>query len=670
MAYVLFVFSCLTQLPVAARQTIDYRKAYEEVLQNKNEDTAKVNSLLQLSFQFQSKNLDTAISLSLEALRIADKLNQPEWRVNAWIQLASNYTWQEQYDTAIHFYNRAITNAINYHLIPQLIKSYRNLAYLYELTEIWEKAFKYSLKALALAEEYHDEREKAYAYHEMASVYMGTHDYPDAELYLNKAKKYFKANDTDFRLKDRYATCLMDLANLYNETGRNEKAIPLLDTAIAIFTALDEPLQNADAFKLLGDIYTENKIASKATNYYNAALKTFSQNKQEENKYNLYLGMSKLAALQKDFKQAKQLLEETYQWAVKHGDDEMQMESLAGLIKTDSALGFTKQAFNLMNEYQRISDTVYRVKREQYTRRLEVEYKSDSIEKENSTLRKEKDQAKKQFIISTIIGFIFLAFLGLLYLFYRQKQNINKDLLVAQQHAQEANKELKAINQVKDKLFSILAHDLRAPLSNTLQLLQLTKKGDISQDEFKQLTEYLEAGLSYNNDLLDNLLNWAKGQMGGIIISKSKINLHAIAEENSALFEMICTKKKIELINAIPAGLAVMADENILRLAFRNIISNAIKFSKTESVILIETIEIGSKVQIVIHDKGIGLTTKQIQKIFSFDAISTYGTQKEKGAGIGLRITYEMIQQMGGKIWMESKLGEGTSVFLEVDKAV
>ena len=285
-------------------------------------------------------------------------------------------------------------------------------------------------------------------------------------------------------------------------------------------------------------------------------------------------------------------------------------------------------------------------------------------------MRKEKDEAKKQFIIASIIGFIFLVFLALLYLFYRQKQNINKDLLVAQQHAQEANKELKAINQVKDKLFSILAHDLRAPLSNTLQLLQLTKKGDISQDEFKQLTEYLEAGLSYNNDLLDNLLNWAKGQMGGIIISKSKINLHAVAEENSALFEMICTKKKIELKNSIPAELEVLADENILRLAFRNIISNAIKFSKTESDILIETIEIGSKVQIVIHDKGIGLTTKQIQKIFSFDAISTYGTQKEKGAGIGLRITYEMIQQMGGKIWMESKLGEGTSVFLEVDKAV
>ena len=351
LACLLSMFLCISQVQVAARQNTDYRKAFDDVSQNKNEDTSKVNALLQLSFLYQSKNLDTAIALSWEALRLAEKLNQPEWRVNAWIQLASNYTWQEQYDTAVHFYNLAIDNAKTYHFIPQLIKACRNLAYVFELTEIWGRAFYYSTEALTLAEKYHNEREKAYAYHELASVNMGTHDYKEAEDLLNKSIQYFKANDGDFKLKDRYATCLMDLAKLYNETGRNEKAISFLDTAVTIFTALDEPLQNADAFKLLGDIYTEKKMASKAHNYYTAALKTYTENKQEENRYEILLGLSRLATLQNDFNKAKLLLEDTYQWSVKHGDDEMQMESLAGLIRTDSALGFTNQAFKLMTEY-------------------------------------------------------------------------------------------------------------------------------------------------------------------------------------------------------------------------------------------------------------------------------------------------------------------------------
>jgi len=203
LACLLGMLFVISQVQVAARQNTDYRKAFDEVSQNKNEDTSKVNALLQLSFLYQSKNLDTAIALSWEALRLAEKLNQPEWRVNAWIQLASNYTWQEQYDTAVHIYKLAIEYAKNYHYIPQLIKAYRNLAYLFEVIEIWESAFNYSKLALGLAEKYHDEREKAYAYHELASVNMGTHDYKEAEDYLNKAIQYFKANEGDFKLKDR-----------------------------------------------------------------------------------------------------------------------------------------------------------------------------------------------------------------------------------------------------------------------------------------------------------------------------------------------------------------------------------------------------------------------------------------------------------------------------------
>lgn len=222
---------------------------------------------------------------------------------------------------------------------------------------------------------------------------------------------------------------------------------------------------------------------------------------------------------------------------------------------------------------------------------------------------------------------------------------------------------------MKDKLFSILAHDLRSPLANTSHLLQLTKTGAIDSDVFAQLASELEVNLDYNRELLDNLLSWARSQMQGINITKKTVTLQKLVNENILLAAGIADKKQVKLINNIDPNETVLVDENILQLALRNTISNAIKFSLPSKEVVISAKKENDKMILCVKDSGVGISEEDQKNIFTLHTTSRRGTQLEKGAGIGLRISSEMIQKMGGRIWLESKTGEGTSVFIEVDAA-
>lgn len=229
--------------------------------------------------------------------------------------------------------------------------------------------------------------------------------------------------------------------------------------------------------------------------------------------------------------------------------------------------------------------------------------------------------------------------------------------------------ELKHVSVLKDKLFSIIAHDLRSPLANTKNLLQLTRSGIIEKEEFDDLSRELDNNLDHNRDLLDNLLNWAKSQMDGLHVESKDLNLYDLVQENIALAKTAIEKKAITVYNKVPEDFFVNGDENILNLALRNTLSNAIKFSRIEGDIIVDCAVEDSKAIIMICDNGVGITEDKKQKIFSLEAISTIGTMKEKGAGIGLRITMEMLQKMDGDIWLESLPGHGTTVYIEVEKA-
>lgn len=226
----------------------------------------------------------------------------------------------------------------------------------------------------------------------------------------------------------------------------------------------------------------------------------------------------------------------------------------------------------------------------------------------------------------------------------------------------EYQKELMELNFTKNKIISIISHDLRSPLNSLKGVLGLLNKRQITQDEFYRLAGDLGKNVENLSYMMDNLLHWAFTQMKGFTPSPSTFSLQQIAEEQVTLFAEAARQKGILLQNYITEPVAVYADVNHIRLILRNLINNAIKFSNKGGLVCIKaTIDTGY-VTIFVTDTGVGIPEEYLKKILkSNPQASATGTRGETGTGLGLLLCKEMIAYNGGQLWISSKPGEGST---------
>lgn len=232
------------------------------------------------------------------------------------------------------------------------------------------------------------------------------------------------------------------------------------------------------------------------------------------------------------------------------------------------------------------------------------------------------------------------------------------ELLLKEQESQ-----LRELVSTKDKLFSIIAHDLRSPFNGLLCFSELLIKNpeDLEKGEAESYLEMINSLAKNTLDLLDNLLSWAKAQTGQLVFKPEKTNLSAIVREILEISKPIAKLKEISLNYIQEDDIEVYADVNMLKTILRNLISNAIKFTKSNGEVKIYAIQKQDSIEINISDNGIGMSEEAQNKIFIFDKKAIIsGTANEKGSGLGLMLCKEFVEKHGGKIWVESKVGKGS----------
>jgi signal transduction histidine kinase len=276
-----------------------------------------------------------------------------------------------------------------------------------------------------------------------------------------------------------------------------------------------------------------------------------------------------------------------------------------------------------------------------------------------------------------LIVFIFLTIWA-----YRKKNEMNNMLnetikilhenkLFIEKQSEELKlqkEELSKLNATKDKLFSILAHDLRNPFNVIIGFSDLLLKEFISldKDEVFNMISLIHSSSTKTNDLLDNLLNWSQSQASRVAFNPKLLNLHNVVEETKGLLEGELFRKSINFKNVTDPNVMVKSDLNMLKVILRNLITNAIKFSYKNGLITIQSVKITKShlTQISITDTGIGITNERINNLFQInDNISTSGTENEPGTGLGLILCKEFVEKHSGRIWVESKLNEGTTFY-------
>ncbi|SHF34886.1 Signal transduction histidine kinase [Pedobacter caeni] len=223
-------------------------------------------------------------------------------------------------------------------------------------------------------------------------------------------------------------------------------------------------------------------------------------------------------------------------------------------------------------------------------------------------------------------------------------------------------RELEYLNQEKDRLLSIVAHDVRMPLSSIQGYLELLNSVGLEEGEKHFIEGQLLEITRDTSEMLMNLLSWSRTQMMGATVQLKSLDVNDALKNWLKIEKSIADKKGIRL-NVLTAGqLNVMADHDMLHLVIRNLVSNAIKFTPIGGEIVVSTRYRDAEGLIIISDNGIGISADKQESLFQLKASATYGTNNEKGIGLGLLLCKEFTEQQQGKIWFESKLEKG-SVF-------
>lgn len=249
---------------------------------------------------------------------------------------------------------------------------------------------------------------------------------------------------------------------------------------------------------------------------------------------------------------------------------------------------------------------------------------------------------------------------------YERGLVLKKNEAIEKQNAKiiEQNSELEKLHVEKDKLFSIVTHDIRSPLTSIQSYLEILTEHNIDQEERMSLEQQLLQITRDTSDMLTNLLSWSKTQMEGAHVDLTVLSLKEVLTEGLSIEKNIALRKGVALEVLIEEELAIIADQQMFQLVLRNLISNAIKFTQPGGMITVSALKDEDRCCIMIKDNGRGIEPKQQEKLFKLKASSTFGTHNEKGVGLGLLLCKEYTELQQGKIWFESMVDEGSTFFI------
>lgn len=218
--------------------------------------------------------------------------------------------------------------------------------------------------------------------------------------------------------------------------------------------------------------------------------------------------------------------------------------------------------------------------------------------------------------------------------------------------------QLKKLNEQKDKLFSIISHDLKGPVLGVKEILDLSKKGYMTADDFAEILPALSNSMDGVTMLLENLLAWSRTQLRGEFTDKAVFDIHKLVQEQKTLMEPVAALKEVKLEVESEGSIMVFADKNMVELVIRNLLNNAVKFCGIGDRILLRVINKKDDIKISVKDTGAGISQANLLRLRSGEVFSTFGSNNESGTGLGLLLVREYVEKNGGEFWIDSEENE------------
>jgi len=545
----------------------------------------------------------------------------------------------------------------------------------------YTKGLQYSLSAIKELEKRNLKPELCLAYENLAKAYYNINAQEKAvEFYTKTLPLQKQLNKTEGLIETH-----IRLAELYSGKKEYRKSIEYYETVLELAGASNDSIR-ASILPKLGGEYLKFNDFDRASTYLDQGL---ILNRRTKNKLGLTISLNNLGALnlsQKKLILAEQQLLEAGLLAksINHKAELLRYYKLMKDLdstkkKFDRAYVWQREYYDLKNSLEKKKtgkDTLTEATLELNPNFNEDVLEDKPTETKSSILLKDENN-RFQLIFYALLGALAIVstFLVLIYLkrnnsikYMQELEEKNIKIELQNKAFQEQTKHLENVNNVKDKLFSIISHDLKDSLSSINGFIDLLKDGSLTREEFENLVPELSENANNASLLLFNLLNWSKSQMHSLEPKPTLFDVQEVFEDKIKLIEQRLENKGIDLIDHSLRDF-VYADRSMFEIVVQNLLANAVKFCKNgDSITISNHISNGSCI-ISIADTGIGISKENIEKLFKNNSFTTIGTSNEKGTGLGLSICKELVELNHGKIWVESNLNVGSTFYVQLPKS-
>ena len=598
-------------------------------------DTDRIDILTALAWENRVSNPVKTINYGVEALKYAQKFNK-----------------EKKYSKIMSF----------------ISTGYRNL-------EDYNKATEYCLKALDFAIKQNDKKEIAYSYHTLSTIYLFQSNYDEALKYLNKSFEIFN------ELKDirGLGYCYHSFGNIYTNNKEYDLALEYYNKALQI--NIDDNNKNGSATLLneIGELYYKQRNFVEALKYFDKSLQIFLELNLDSKVGKEYANIAKTHLQINNINKAIQYANESLNIGNTLKLDEIVTASTYVLYESYKRLKNFEKALFYQELYVKTKVNFINKKKNRQIYEMQTKYESQSKDLNIKLLEKEKAIHYNIIFLFIVFSVITMFLLFILFRKNRNKKKSNKLLENAKKklikHSDELTKlnrrliesenKLKDSNDSKNKLFSIISHDLINPINSILGFSDvLYKEYDIfDENEIKKYLKLINESTRKLFLLIDNLLQWSRSQLDHIKYSPDFYPVKEIVDNLMLTYFADFKNKNIKVSFDISETNIAYYDKEMIEVVIRNLVSNAIKFTNPGGEIRISAKEKGQYIEVAVSDTGVGISKENIDKLFK-DEISytSTGTLAEKGTGLGLVICRDFVRINKGEIWVESIKGDG-SVF-------
>lgn len=593
-----------------------------------------IDHLNDIAFSIYLESPDSARKVAEKALLLAEKSKYTAGIGRSFLNIGRVYWSQSYYPIALLYFNKALMN------LPKD-------------------------EALMLSD----------CYNITGRTYADLDNYKEAFRNLDKSQ-YFAGNDPG-----RLAEVHCERSYIDMRLNNFERAIREAKQALALNRIVNDKRNTAVLYGRLCSIYRRKKEYALALAYADTTYRMSLAIHNNRLRSLTYIDYARIYNELKNFDKAIIYAKKGADLADSIGVVGAMSSAYKTLISSYESKSDLKQVMTYQIKYSNIQDSLNKFNKNKNAELIQSYFALNARLNEiasfehNAQEIRAKMKSQRLIIVSlTLSLLVVIAILSVTYYFYKQKKILNNQLRAKHEallehkrliEVQTAN--LESLSKIKDKLLAVVGHDLRTPLANLRNIVEMFEADYISADEVQWLMKDINSLVKGAELTLSNLMDWAGSHIKGRNINSTRLDIFLLGVEMEQTFSHALQRKNIEFINQASAGQSVMADENHIKVVLRNLISNAIKFTDSSGCIKLHSTYKEDKVIISVQDNGKGMSAEEMGMLFYEQThFSQPGTLGENGTGIGLLLCKELVELNGGKLWISSKPGKGSTFFFSL----